>query len=114
MNLFYPISFFLLCGFLVVLPVFDAPLLVAVDLLILLVGVLVYLVFIRWKRKPAAAQKFLREWVRNELPQIKFTIMLSLSDMMDLGFQKLFLAVPDESELPPSITITPASDDGSI
>ena len=34
--------------------------------------------------------------------------------MLDLGFQKLFLALPDESELPPSITITPASDDGSI
>ena len=54
-NLVYPISFFVICGFLVVLPVYDAPLLVAVDLLILLVGVLVYLVFIRWKRKPAAA-----------------------------------------------------------
>ena len=31
--------------------------------------------------------------------------------MLDLGFQKLFLALPDESELPPAITITPSSDE---
>ena len=61
MNLVFPISFFVICGFLVVLPVYVTPVLVAVDLLILFVGVLVYLVFIRWKRKPAAVQRFLRK-----------------------------------------------------
>ena len=60
-NLVFPISFFVICGFLVVLPVYVTPVLVAVDLLILFVGVLVYLVFIRWKRKPAAVQRFLRK-----------------------------------------------------
>merc|ERR1712117_697234 len=79
-NLGFPISFFVICVFLVVLPVYVTPMLVAVDLL-----------FIRWRRKPKAVGKMLH--------------------MLDLGFQKLFLALPDESELPPSITITPASDD---
>ena len=60
-NLVYPISFFVICGFLVVLPVYVTPMLVAVDLLILLIGVIVYLLFIRWRRKPAAVQKFLRK-----------------------------------------------------
>ena len=60
-NLVYPISFFVICGFLVVLPVYVTPMLVAVDLLILLIGVIVYFIFIRWKRKPVAVQKFLRK-----------------------------------------------------
>ena len=59
-NLGFPISFFVICVFLVVLPVYVTPMLVAVDLLILLVGVAVYLLFIRWRRKPKAVEKMLR------------------------------------------------------
>ena len=61
-NLGFPISFFVICVFLVVLPVYVTPMLVAVDLLILLVGVAVYLLFIRWRRKPAAVEKMLRKF----------------------------------------------------
>ena len=61
MNLGFPISFFVICMFLVVLPVYVTPMLVAVDLLILLVGVAVYLLFIRWRRKPATVEMMLRE-----------------------------------------------------
>jgi hypothetical protein len=60
-NLILPISFFVICGFLVVLPVFVTPMLVVVDCLILFVGVIFYLVFIRWKSKPEVVRKMLCE-----------------------------------------------------
>ena len=59
MNLVYPITFFITCGFLVILPVFDTPELVAIDVAILAVGVIFYMVFIYWQSKPDWLRKFL-------------------------------------------------------
>ena len=59
MNLIFPILFSLICGFLVIFPVYDSPLLVGVDLAILGVGVIVYLIFIKWQNKPEFVQKLL-------------------------------------------------------
>ncbi len=56
-NLFFPLTFFLVCGFLVIFPIYTSPELVGVDLVILAIGVVVYLVFIRWTSKP----KFIRQ-----------------------------------------------------
>ncbi len=61
MNLVYPISFFIICGFLVILPVYVTPMLVAVDVGILVAGVAVYLVFIYWQKKPPIIKRFLRK-----------------------------------------------------
>ena len=60
-NLVYPVSFFCICGFLVLLPVYVSPMLVGVDMLILFVGVIFYFVFIYWKNKPAVVRKMLRK-----------------------------------------------------
>ena len=51
-NLLLPIIFFLLCGFLVIMPLFSTPELVGVAMLIIFSGVPVYLIFISWKSKP--------------------------------------------------------------
>lgn len=51
-HLFYPIVFLVLCGFLVLLPVYVSPVLVGVDIMILIVGSFFYLIFIKWKSKP--------------------------------------------------------------
>lgn len=60
-NLLYPITFFVICGFLVVLPILDTPELVVIDFAILAVGVLFYLVFIYWKSKPTWLKRILCE-----------------------------------------------------
>lgn len=57
--LLYPLTFFVVCGFLVVFPVYVSPELVGVDIVILIVGVLFYLVFIRWTNKPEVFKKVL-------------------------------------------------------
>ena len=50
-----------MCGFLVVLPVMVTPMLVAVDVVILLVGVAFYYVFVAWKSKPQFLRRILCE-----------------------------------------------------
>lgn len=61
MNLVYPIAFSVICGFLVVLPAYETPFLVLVDVLILAVGVVFYFVFVYWRKKPAFLARALRE-----------------------------------------------------
>jgi len=51
-NICLPVLFFLICGFLVVLPVFEEPQVVGVGLAIILSGIPVYLITIRWSNKP--------------------------------------------------------------
>jgi len=78
-NLFLPIVFLLLCGFLVVFPLFgDEPELVGVAMGIIFSGVPVFLIFVAWKSKP--------RW------------LMKLSNQVDESIQKTFLAIPDFCE----------------
>lgn len=60
LNLIIPISFFLMCVFLVVMPFFNDAYEVMICLAMLLSGVPVYFVGVYWKNKP---QWFARRWV---------------------------------------------------
>lgn len=60
-NLILPIIFFVICGFLIVLPLFTTPALVGIAMLIIFSGVPVYLLFIYWKNKPSWLRKVLSE-----------------------------------------------------
>lgn len=75
-NIVFPILFFIICGFLVIMPVFEEPHVVGIGLAIILSGVPVYAVFIGWRSKPT--------WLRQAILT------------MDNGIQKLFYAVPDD------------------
>lgn len=63
-SLVFPVTFFIVCGFLVVFPAYTSPELVGVDVAILVVGVIVYLVCIQWKSKPKFLLRFTSESVR--------------------------------------------------
>jgi len=76
-NILFPVVFFLTCGFLVIMPVFEEPHVVGVGLAIIASGIPVYVVFIGWTRKPA--------WLRKSIVTMDHTI------------QKLFYAVPEDS-----------------
>jgi len=76
-NIIFPVVFFLTCGFLVVMPVFEEPHVVGVGLAIIASGIPVYAVFIGWTSKPA--------WLRKGIVK------------MDNTIQKLFYAVPEDS-----------------
>lgn len=56
-NIVLPIAFFVICIFLVTLPVFERPQEVCVGLVITLSGIPVYYIFIEWNKKPAWIQK---------------------------------------------------------
>eukprot|EP00092_Neocalanus_flemingeri_P027459 GFUD01029780.1.p1 GENE.GFUD01029780.1~~GFUD01029780.1.p1 ORF type:complete len:494 (+),score=47.05 GFUD01029780.1:255-1736(+) len=74
-NLILPILFFLICGFLVVMPIFEEPEVVGIGLAIILSGVPVYVLFIGWTNRPI--------WLNKAVLK------------MDNWIQKLFYAVPD-------------------
>ena len=74
-NIIFPVLFFIICGFLVLMPVFEEPDVVGFGLLIIFSGVPVYLVFIKLRSRMA----FL-DHVINRL---------------DLSLQKFFYAMPD-------------------
>jgi len=76
-NLVLPILFFVICGFLVLMPVFEEPQVVGVGLAIILSGIPVYAIFIGWKNRPV--------WLKNFILN------------MDNGIQKLFYAVPEDT-----------------
>ena len=63
MNLILPIGFLIVCLFLVVLPIFETPQLVGVDVALLVAGIPVYLFFIKWKSKPRWLKKIFREFI---------------------------------------------------
>lgn len=74
-NLVLPITFFLLCGFLVIFPLWSDPALVGAAFLIILSGIPVYFVFIYWTSKPVWLKKCFHH--------------------MDIAIQKTFLAIPE-------------------
>ena len=74
-NIIFPILFFLICGFLVIMPIFEEPEVVGVGLAIIASGVPVYLFFIK---------------LRNRL-----TILDKIVNILDISLQKFFYALPD-------------------
>ena len=60
MSLFFPLSFLLVCSFLVVLPLVDSPSIVGVDMVVLAVGALVYFGLVR--SNPCGGQSKAAEW----------------------------------------------------
>ena len=86
-------GFFIICGFLVVFPIYDTPQIVAIDVLVLIVGVIVYFVFIRWKNKPTLLKKILSKL---SIFSVSSILHMSLSDSFDVAVQKLFVAVKEE------------------
>ena len=74
-HILLPLIFFVICAFLVVLPVLEEPVLVGYSLAIITSGLPVYAVFIGWKSRPAWLSRFIKA--------------------IDLNLQKFFLAAPD-------------------
>uniref|UniRef100_A0A8D8LKH1 Y+L amino acid transporter 2 n=1 Tax=Cacopsylla melanoneura TaxID=428564 RepID=A0A8D8LKH1_9HEMI len=77
-SLWVPISFVLICVFLVVTPILEAPREVGMAVLITLSGVPVYLIGVKWKDKP--------EWFTRSFNGLTFFV------------QKLFLSATEEKE----------------
>ncbi|XP_059469406.1 large neutral amino acids transporter small subunit 1 [Neocloeon triangulifer] len=77
-NIMLPIMFFIVCIFLVTMPVYKKPGEVGVGLLIIATGIPVYLICIRWKNKP--------KW------------MINASDRLNLLCVKVFKCVLEEKE----------------
>ena len=74
-NLVFPIMFFFICGFLVIMPVFEEPEVVGVGLAIIVSGVPVYLVFVSLRSRLS--------WINAKIASF------------DVVMQKFFYAVPD-------------------
>jgi len=77
-NIVLPIVFFIVCSFLILMPIFEEPEVVGIGLGLIFSGVLIYLLFIYWTNRPA--------W------------LTSLVKMLDTTVQKLFFAVPEEED----------------
>lgn len=77
-NLVLPVTFFVICAFLVTLPCYVSPVEVSVGVGFILCGIPVYMVTIGWKNKPYWLNKAFND-VNN-------------------GCAKLFMCVPAESE----------------
>jgi len=71
-NIIIPIVFLLICGFLVILPVYVRPWEVGAGLLITASGIPAYMLTVGWKNKPASIQRITRAFTR-------FVQMLTLS-----------------------------------
>ncbi|KAK2723332.1 Y+L amino acid transporter 2-like [Artemia franciscana] len=80
-SLFFPCLFLLICGFLVVLPIVFSPSVVGGAIVVILSGIPVYLLFIKWSQKP--------NWIN------------SLNNEFTILTQKIFYAVPEEGEESP-------------
>ena len=74
-NLIFPVLFFFICGFLVIMPVFEEPQVVGVGLAIIASGAPVYLVFVSLRSRLG--------WLNNKIASF------------DLLMQKFFFALPD-------------------
>jgi len=77
-NIVLPIVFFIVCSFLILMPIFEEPEVVGIGLGLIFSGVPIYLLFIYWTNRPA--------W------------LTSLVEMLDTTVQKLFFAVPEEED----------------
>lgn len=60
-SILLPLIFFVICTFLVTLPIYVSPVEVGVGVAIILAGIPVYYVFIYWKNKPEWLTKSSRE-----------------------------------------------------
>ena len=60
-NILLPIFFFTICLFLVVLPVFERPIVTLISVSITLSGIPVYFATIYWESKPKIYQNFIGE-----------------------------------------------------
>ena len=74
-NLVFPVMFFFICGFLVIMPVFEEPQVVGVGLAIIASGAPVYLVFVSLRPRLG--------WLTNKISSF------------DVLMQKFFFALPD-------------------
>lgn len=74
-NIIFPILFFVICGFLVLMPVFEEPEVVGVGCLIIVSGIPVYFIFIRLRSK--------------------MTCLNRITNTIDSSLQKFFYAMPD-------------------
>lgn len=74
-NIIFPVLFFLICGFLVLMPVFEEPHVVGIGLAIIISGVPVYLFFIKLRHRLTLLDKF--------------------ANIFDRTMQKFFFALPD-------------------
>jgi len=77
-NIVLPIVFFIVCSFLILMPVFEEPEVVGIGLALIFSGVPIYLVFIHWTNRPG--------W------------LISLVEGLDMAIQKLFFAVPEDGD----------------
>jgi hypothetical protein len=68
----------IICVFLVILPILVTPKLVGVDLALLLAGVVVYFVFIKWKTKPV--------WLKRIFRELKTPVLSLLSKSLIIPF----------------------------
>lgn len=75
-SLWIPVIFVIICVFLVVLPIYEAPFEVGMGVLITLTGVPAYLYGVKWQNKPA--------WFNNCLESLTFAV------------QKLFMSAKEE------------------
>lgn len=64
-SLWIPILFVIICIFLVVLPIYEAPLEVGMGVLITLSGVPAYLYGVKWEQKPAWFNRLLGKSIFN-------------------------------------------------
>ena len=74
-NIIFPILFFVICGFLVLMPVFEEPEVVGVGCLIIVSGIPVYFIFIRLRSKMSCLNR--------------------ITNKIDTSLQKFFYAMPD-------------------
>lgn len=98
LNLIIPITFFLMCIFLVVLPFFISALEVMMSLIILLSGVPVYYVGVYWENKPKPLLKIWSKWTRSH--DIKYVVneffYCLYLDSFTITTQKFFCCVPED------------------
>lgn len=77
-NIIFPIIFFIICLFLVTLPIYVSPWEVGIGLVLIISGIPVYLIFIYWKDKPL--------W------------LIRISDSFNLACSKMFLCVLEDGK----------------
>ncbi len=77
-NIFVAVGFFIVCLFLVILPIIDDPYLVGVAVAIIASGVPVYAIFIHWRNRPLWLRKATHSW--------------------DTSIQKLCVAIPTKND----------------
>ena len=68
-TIIFPIAFFIICSFLVLMPFYVEPVVIGMGLLITVLGIPVYLVGVMWKNKP----KFVNNFMGNFFSKFSFS-----------------------------------------